>query len=291
MEWTECLKTVIDYIEENLLNDISIEKVASKVYMSEFYLQKGFKIITGYSIGEYIRCRRLYMAALDVVAEEEKIIDLAYKYGYDTPESFTKAFTRFHGVAPKKLKRDTSKIKIFLPIRIIVSIKEGNDMDYVVEKMKAIKVIGFKKFFNFDTSYEKIPKFWQQFSKSYMEGKYSEEEQRAIEECCIGEFGICICEDKNKSGFNYMIAGVYNGGGVPKGMEVYEVPALEWAKFKCIGPMPEALQTVNTRIFNEWLPGNSKYEIAAEINIEWYSKGDGKSKEYKSEIWIPIKRK
>ena len=83
MEWTECLKKAIDYMEENLLNNISAEEVSAEVYMSSFYLQKGFKIMTGYSIAEYIRCRRLYMAALDVIAGKEKVIDLAYKYGYD----------------------------------------------------------------------------------------------------------------------------------------------------------------------------------------------------------------
>ena len=117
MEWTECLKKAIDYMEENLLNNISAEEVSAEVYMSSFYLQKGFKIMTGYSIAEYIRCRRLYMAALDVIAGKEKVIDLAYKYGYDTPESFTKAFTRFHGIAPKKIKGDTSKIKDFFLLK------------------------------------------------------------------------------------------------------------------------------------------------------------------------------
>lgn len=211
MEWTECLKKAIDYMEENLLNNISAEEVSAEVYMSSFYLQKGFKIMTGYSIAEYIRCRRLYMAALDVIAGKEKVIDLAYKYGYDTPESFTKAFTRFHGIAPKKIKGDTSKIKVFLPLRIIVSIKGGYDMDYVVEKMESMKMIGFKRFFSFETSYEEIPKFWSEFTDKCNTGEYSKEEEKIIEECCIGEFGICICDDNNKSGFDYMIAGEYKG--------------------------------------------------------------------------------
>ena len=143
MEWTECLKKAIDYMEENLLNNISAEEVSAEVYMSSFYLQKGFKIMTGYSIAEYIRCRRLYMAALDVIAGKEKVIDLAYKYGYDTPESFTKAFTRFHGIAPKKNKGDTSKIKVFLPLRIIVSIKGGNvtQENILKKKKKSLKSV------------------------------------------------------------------------------------------------------------------------------------------------------
>ena len=90
--------------------------------------------------------------------------------------------------------------------------------------------------------------------------------------------------------FRYYIAGAYQGGQVPEGMKVFEVPAGEWAKFKCVGPMPEALQTVNTRIFNEWLPGNQEFEAAFHINIEWYSGKDTGSEAYESGIWIPVKR-
>ena len=139
MEWTECLKKAIDYMEENLLNNISAEEVSAEVYMSSFYLQKGFKIMTGYSIAEYIRCRRLYMAALDVIAGKEKVIDLAYKYGYDTPESFTKAFTRFHGIAPKKLRRYKQNKSLFTS-EIIVSIKGGNvTQENILKKKKIIE--------------------------------------------------------------------------------------------------------------------------------------------------------
>ena len=95
MEWTESLATALKYIEDHIYEDIHADDLTDIVYMSSFYFQKGFKIITGYSIGEYIRCRRLYLAALDIIDGNDKVIDLAYKYHYDTPESFTKAFTVF----------------------------------------------------------------------------------------------------------------------------------------------------------------------------------------------------
>ena len=98
MEWTESLRGAIAYMERHLYEDIGADDVAEEVHISSYYLQKGFRIMTGYSIGEYIRWRRLYLAALDVISGEEKVIDLAYKYGYETPESFTKAFSRFHGI-------------------------------------------------------------------------------------------------------------------------------------------------------------------------------------------------
>lgn len=291
MEWIGSLKLAINYMEKHLLENISAEEVADAVYMSSFYFQKGFKIMTGYSVGEYIRYRRLYMAALESISGNEKIIDLAYKYGYDTPESFTKAFSRFHGVSPKQMQGDAKKIKTFLPLRINVSIKGGNDMDYVVEKMEKMKVIGYERRFSYETAYQEIPKFWSEFSNDCMNGKNDEKVQAAVEECMIGEFGICIEDNSMGKDFLYMIAGKYNGGNVPEGMKVFELPELEWAKFKCTGPMPGALQAVNTQIFKEWLPGNPDYEIATGMNIEWYSNGDISAIDYESEIWIPVKKK
>lgn len=291
MEWTESLKRAINYMEKHLLDDIGADEVAEEVYMSPFYFQKGFKIMTGYSIGEYIRNRRLYMAALDIISNKVKIIDLAYKYGYDNPESFTKAFSRFHGVSPKQLKEDTRKIKTFLPLKIIVSIRGGNDMDYTIEKMDMIKVIGYDRNFSYETSYTEIPKFWDEFCKNCTDDKNNEEVKKVIEECMIGEFGICIEDVPGNKEFRYMIAGKYNGGNVPEGMKIFEIPEIKWAKFKCRGPLPGALQSVNTKIFIEWLPGNPDYEIAMGMNIEWYSNEDCKAFDYESEIWIPVKEK
>ena len=291
MEWIGNLKLTINYMEKHLLENISADEVADVVYMSSFYFQKGFKIITGYSIGEYIRYRRLYMAALDVISGNEKVIDLAYKYGYDTPESFTKAFSRFHGVSPKQMKGDAKKIKTFLPLKINVSVKGGNDMDYVIEKIEAMKVIGYERTFSYETAYQEIPKFWNEFCYNCMNGKNNGHVQKVIEECIIGEFGVCIEDSSKQKEFVYMIAGTYNGSSVPDGMKIFEIPALEWAKFKCTGPLPGSLQSVNTQIFKEWLPGNPDYEIPTGINIERYSKGDCSSPDYESEIWIPVKKK
>lgn len=291
MEWIGSLKLAINYMEKHLLQNISADEVAAEIYMSSFYFQKGFKILTGYSVGEYIRYRRLYMAALDVISGNEKVIDLAYKYSYDTPESFTKAFSRFHGVSPKQMQGDAKKIKTFLPLRINISVKGGNDMDYVVEKMEGIKVIGYERSFSYETAYGEIPKFWGEFSYNYLNGKNNEQEQKMIEECTIGEFGICIEDNSKEKEFLYMIAGKYNGSSVPEGMKIFEIPALEWAKFKCTGPLPGSLQSVNTQIFKDWLPGNPDYEIATGMNIEWYSKGDCSAVDYESEIWIPVKKK
>lgn len=288
MEWTSSLRAAIDYIEKHLLEDLNNENVAESVNISSFYFQKGFKIMTGYTVVEYIRCRRLYMAALDLISGKIKVIDAAYKYGYETPESFTKAFNRFHGVSPNQIKKNLDKIKIFLPLKIIVSIKGGNDMDYVVEKMSAFKVIGYGEDVSFEGAYDRIPKLWNEFQNKFCNNKKL---KSVLEENCIGKYAVCIANLPDTKTFRYMIAGDYKGGTVPENMSIYEIPALEWAKFKCTGPMPEALQRINTKIFKEWLPGNLEYEIETEISIEYYSSGDCSSADYESEIWIPVKRK
>lgn len=298
MDWVASLKTAIDYMEEHLLTNISAEDVAGAVHISPFYFQKGFKIVTGYSIGEYLRNRRLYLAGLDVIqakteSAQEKVIDLAYKYGYDTPESFSRAFSRFHGLSPAQLRLRPYQMQVFLPLSIKISIQGGDKMDFTVEKRDAMKMIGFERIVSYDSSQQEIPKFWHEFCEQYCgSGRFAgtEETHQTVAACQVGEFGICTMEKSDPNQFRYYIAGVYQGGAVPDSMKVIEIPASEWVKFKCIGPMPQALQTINARIWGEWLPGNQEFETALPINIEWYSTGDTNSSDYKSEIWIPVKR-
>ncbi len=297
MEWLECIKKTIDYMEHHLLDAEGAEAIANEVYISPFYLQKGFKLMTGYTMSEYIRNRRLYLAALDVIADTDKVIDIAYKYGYETPESFTKAFSRFHGYTPMQIRSDARRIKVFLPLKISISIQGGNDMDYVVEKMKAFKVIGFERSFDFNSSYQEIPKFWEETYTNYIKPLCAKEKaegelEETITKCCIGEFGICIDDSSESGKFRYLIAGIYKDGKVPEGLTVYDIPEVEWAKFKCIGPLPGALQAVNTKIFKEWLHGNAEYEMSLGINIEWYSNEKTTTDpNYESAVWIPVKRR
>ena len=130
MDWLKSLSSAIEYMEAHLLEPVEPGDVARAVHMSPFYLQKGFQIITGYSLGEYMRNRRLYMAAMDLLAGEDKVIDIAYQYGYQTPESFTKAFTRFHGFSPSQVKKERMAVRPFLPLKLKISIQGGKDVDY-----------------------------------------------------------------------------------------------------------------------------------------------------------------
>lgn len=311
MDWLTSFKKAIDYMETHMLSDIGAKDVADAVHISPSYFQKSFKIVTGYSIGEYLRNRRLYLAGMDVLnavpadnsplqknpkaLADKTVLDLAYKYGYDTPESFTKAFSRFHGMSPTQLKSQPTKIKVFLPLIVEISIRGGNKMEFQLEKRQSMQMIGLGRIFSYDTSYQDIPKFWCEFCSRYctQDTPAPPEEQairQTIAECIVGEFGVCVEDIDDGEHFHYYIAGAYQGGAVPEGMSVFEIPASEWAKFNCIGRIPQNLQTVNTRIFSEWLPGNQEFEMSMPMNIEWYSNGNTESDDYVSAIWIPVKR-
>ena len=286
------LEKTIDFIENNLLKRIDIKTLAKKVGFSEFYLQRSFQILTGYSIGEYIRNRRLYLSACELSETDAKIIDVAYKYGYETQESFTKAFKKYHNVTPSKVKKGASYTS-FNKIRIKIVIEQGEEMNVKITQMFPIKLIGFEKEFNFDNSYEEIPKYWDEICEKYCKRIYAGKdpetpEEHAIVDNCIGEYALCM--DEGTKTFKYMIAGRYAGGSVPKGMKLVELDKGEWAVFDCYGPNPKTLQETNTKIFTEWIPNNKEYVIRENYNIEWYDcTGDMTSENYHSAIWIPVK--
>ena len=294
MELVDDLKKTIDYIEEHLLEDIDINKISKKVGISKFYLQRSFQILVGYSIGEYIRNRRLYLAARELSHSDNKVIDIAYKYRYETPESFTKAFTRFHNNTPSNVKKGGSYVP-FNRIKIKISIEQGEEMNVKVTPMFPIKLIGFESEFSFDNSYQEIPKYWDEICEKHCKRIYAGQdpvtpEEKAIVDNCIGEYALCM--DGNGKTFKYMVAGRYTGGEVPKGMKLVELERGDWAVFDCYGPNPKTLQDTNTKIFNEWIPNNNEYEVRANYNIEWYDcTGDMEDANYHTAIWIPVRKK
>ncbi|MBO4878176.1 MAG: AraC family transcriptional regulator [Ruminococcus sp.] len=296
MEWLTAVRKAIDYIEDHLTDDISAQDVAEQVYISPFFFQRGFALMTDYGLSEYIRNRRLYQAALDLTGTDDRVIDIALRYGYDTPESFTKAFSRLHGATPSQV-RNGAPVTAFLPLKISISIQGGNQMDYKITTMFPFRVIGFQKEFDMETAYAEIPKFWAEICGKYAANVYAGNDpanpyEQALVDNCIGEYGVCI-DDIGEGRFRYLIAGKYTGGEVPEGMVIYEFPRCDWAVFNCVGPLPEALQSVNTRIFNEWLPGNPEYEICGNANIEWYdcTSGNQTDPDYRSAIWVPVRKK
>ena len=167
-------------------------------------------------------------------------------------------------------------------------------MDFSMQHMTAFRVIGFQREFDDETAYAETPEFWGEIMSKHANVFTGNPTKGAVEQAIadnrIGEYGICI-DDVGPGKFRYLIAGEYKGGDVPDGLTVYELPRGDWAIFPCVGALPQALQSVNTRIFREWLPNNPDYALSGSANVEWYGMGDTTAPDYQSAIWIPVKRK
>lgn len=285
MEWMKVIGEAIDYIETHITEDISLNEIANHVSISPFYFHKGFSMLCGYSLMEYIRNRRLSLAGVELTATDISIIELAMKYGYDSPDSFTKAFSRFHGISPSLVRREKTTIKTFAPLKLTISLKGGYLMDYRITKKESFTVLGVSKEFGYEKAKQEIPVFWKEH---YASGKGN---------YVCGMFGINIDPQMENEKFEYLIADVYNPAvDIPKGFVTKTIPAFTWAVFPCKGAMPQALQGVNTKIFSEWLPAIKEYEFAAGYCIEMYDSLDKYPKglqdeNYYTEIWIPVKKK
>lgn len=283
MDWMETIRSAISYIENHIIEDITIEQIAEHVHISPFYFQKGFSLLCGYTISEYIRNRRLSLAGSELVSTDAKVIDIAMKYGYDSPDSFTKAFTRFHKVTPTAVRKEGAVIKCFAPLKVKILLEGGFSMDYKIMKKEAFTILGVAKVISYDESYKQCPEFWKEFYETG-KGRY-----------ICGMYGVGKDENSKDGQFKYMIADNYDPlKEIPEGFETMVIPALTWAVFPCKGPMPATLQEVNSKIYSEWLPMNKEYEIAADYSIEYYSdigkyeKGS-QDENYYSEVWMPIK--
>lgn len=285
MEWMNAIQSAIKFIEQHMTEDISAEEIANHVHISPFYFQKGFSMLCGYSVMEYIRNRRLSLAGGDLVATDMKIIDVAMKYGYDSPDSFTKAFIRFHGVSPTMVRKNEVMLKTFAPLKLEISLKGGYLMNYKIVEKESFTVLAVSKKFEYETCKEEIPRFWQ------------EHYEKGNDKHVCGMFGINIDETMGNDSFEYLIADTYSPNAkIPEGFVTRTIPAFTWAVFSCDGPMPEALRDVNTKIFSEWLPALKEYEFAAGYCVEMYDAPDKYPKgtqdeNYHSEIWIPVRKK
>lgn len=284
MDWIKIIENALRYIEENLSGELTVGRIAEKVNISPFYFQKGFSMLCGYSVGEYIRMRRLSVAGSELVTSDNKVIDLALKYGYDSPDSFTKAFTRFHGSTPTDVRRKGALLKSFAPLHIKIILDGGNTMEYRVEEKPAFRVMGVSKIFSYETANADIPQYWDEI--------HVQAAVKPVE----GMYGICFDEEMGGNRFRYMIADdLEEGEAEEKNLETYEVPRHTWAIFPCRGAMPLSLQEVNRRIFSEWLPAGN-YEIAEGYNIEYYSdsaefKDGTQDPDYYAEVWIPVRER
>ncbi|WP_416825260.1 AraC family transcriptional regulator [Ectobacillus polymachus] len=284
MAWVESIQKSINYIEDHLLEEITIEYIAEQANASVFHFQRTFAILTDIPVGEYVRRRRLTLAAQELASTNCKIIDLAYKYGYDTPEAFSKAFRRQHGITPSEARKYIGKLKLYERLIIQVILKGAEPMKYNVVERDTFQVAGVKREFSVVNGENLIgiPKFWDEVNQDGTCEKICKLNNGTIK----GALGVCAA-GSNKQAIDYWVA-VDHDGKLPEGMESLIIPASKWVVFEVHGPMPDAIQAAWKKIFSEWFP-TSGYEHADAPELEVYPDGDVSHPDYYSEIWIPVK--
>ena len=289
MDWLTGIQNAINYIEEHLTEEIDYEEVAKEAACSNFYFQRIFGILCGISLGDYIRNRRLTLAGDELSASDDKVIDVALKYGYESPESFTRAFSRFHGISPSEAKKDGPKLKSFSRISVKITLSGGNIMDYKIIEKNAFDIIEKVEAHTVENSEnaKSIPDFWM---RSHNDGTVKTLLDTTTDRTYI--FGVCYGNlPENAKTFDYSIAAKCdNNTVVPEGFRKNTIPARTWAVFECKGAMPNAMQDMWHKIISEFFP-TSGYQPTYEMDIEAYTDGNMGSPDYRSEIWVPVIKK
>ena len=147
MNWITGMQNAINYIDEHITENLDYNEIAAHSFSSSWHFQRVFSILCGFTVGEYIRNRRLSLAGDELACGNVKIIDAALKYGYESPDSFAKAFQRFHGFLPSQAKANKSKLKHCSRLVIDISMKGGNFMNYKIENKPEQTLVGFKRRF------------------------------------------------------------------------------------------------------------------------------------------------
>ena len=278
MDWVRMINQAIGFMEEHLTDDITLADISRSVNLSAFHFQRAFSLLTEMSPAEYLRKRRLSQAGAELADGKGKVIDVALKYGYDSPESFTKAFTRFHGASPMQVKNG-SPVRFMNRYTVRITIDGGCIMEYTIEKWDALDLVVHAGEFHAETSEKEIPAFWDAY--------YANEELRKVP----GYLGVCAQQKTDSDVFTYGIGcKASDVAGVPEGFEPLHIPEHTWAVFKCVGPTPDAIQDMWEKIYREWLPV-SDYELVPDYDIENYLPGNPASLNYVSEICFPVKKK
>lgn len=289
MNWAEGIQNAINYIEDNLTEELNFSAIAEKAACSPYYFQKIFIVLCDMTLGEYIRNRRLALAGSELISSDIKVIDLALKYGYSTPESFTRAFTLFHGVNPTEARRCSSKLRSFSRLTVELSLKGGKNMNYrIIEKTEftVIEKADVHKLNDNDVVSDTVPQVW---AKANTDGTIERLVSLASEREFI--FGICYGNGKAEFGedsFEYSIAAVCTDDTTaPEGYRISRIPARTWLAVECKGTCSETVQEQWREMCASFFP-SSGYTPTYEMDIEAYPAGDPSAPDYKFEIWVPV---
>ena len=281
MEWIEHLNKSINYIEEHITEEISYDELAQIACCSTYHFQRMFTYIAGVSLSEYIRRRKMSLAAVDLQGSNEKIIDISLKYGYSSPTAFNRAFQSIHGVAPSALKNEGVSIKSFPPITFKFTVKGVEELNYRIETKPAFRIVGKSYPLNkeIEQNFLEVPQMWQ---NAVMDGTIKKI-IALMNSQPQGVLGVSACNDNEK--WKYYIA-VSSTADIDTSLEEYIVPGCMWAIFPG-GGTGKSIQELEKRIVTEWLP-TSGYEFTEGPDIEVYFNPDPNNTQY--EVWIPIKK-
>jgi AraC family transcriptional regulator len=284
MDWMTGLQRAIDFIEDHLLEDLDFADIARNVYVSSAHFQRVFHILSGYTLGEYIRNRRLTLAASEILTSEARIIDIALKYGYETPESFSRAYARFHGIAPSASRENGADLKSMSRLAIKVILEGGSVMDYRIEEKSAFNMLS--RFEKQRVSNVQIPAFWD---KCLEDGtvdtlrKLSASKDKLV-------IGMADGASFDGEGYDYYIGTPFDGIIVPDGYVTKEIPVRTWAVFRCVKLSDQEVNTeMFGKIFSEYFPG-SEYS-PKDYQLEVFPDDALQYGDFVSEVWIAVEKK
>ena len=278
MEWVHRLNQSINYIEEHLTGEIDYEQLGRIACCSTYHYQRMFTYMAGITLAEYIRRRKMSLAAVDLQGGCERIIDIAEKYGYRSPTAFNRAFQSFHGIAPSSVKDGGVAVKSFSPIVFNISVKGATEMNYRIETKESFRIIGISVPLDreIEHNFMVVPKMWQEASTDGTIQKLA----GMMNAPPMGLLGVSVCNDEEE--WKYFIA--VSSTKTSDELEEYTVPASIWAIFSGTGTN-RSIQELEQRIITEWLP-TSGYEYANAPDIEVYLNPDPQNTQY--EVWIPV---
>ena len=287
MDTLKQLNEGMRYIEAHLMDEIDPEALARIAGCSEYHFRRIFSFLAGMPLGEYIRKRRLALAAEALASRDAKVVDVAVALGYDSPDAFSRAFQAMHGVAPSQIRKTSALIKAFPPMTFQLKISGGIEMDYRIVKTDAFNIVGIKK--RIELIYQgvnpQMDSMWALLTPEVIARlKALSNGQPAGILCVSANF----TEGRAEGTLLDQYIGVATTLGTPEGFAVLPVPAQTWAVFTAIGRFPDALQDLWARIYAEWFP-SSGYEMMDGPEILWNEGPDTSKPDFKSELWIPIR--
>ena len=280
MEWIDRLNESLNHIERHLTEEIDYDRLGQIACCSAYHYQRMFTYMAGLPLSEYIRRRRMSLAAVDLQSGG-KVVDVALKYGYSSPTAFNRAFQAVHGIAPSAARGGGVAVKSYPPIAFKITVKGVDEMEYRIEKRDAFRVVGVSAPLDKDLekNFAVIPAVWGEISSNGTLQRLVE----MMDTPPMGVLGVCACGDEQP--WKYYIS---VSTSQPKGeFEEYTVPAATWAVFPGSGTS-QSIQQLEQRIVTEWLP-TSGYEYADGPDVEVYLNADPQNAQY--EVWIPVAKK